>query len=228
MKFRRYLFRYVGRGLAMIHVINPENRHLYGAELIEQHRLRHAVYIVERKWRGIEDRGGLEYDRYDTDETTYLLAIEDNRVIGGTRLFPTLRPHMLEEVCPQLAAVQGIPRAPDILEWTRIYVSKDRREGAYGGAIAGQLFSATFEYCLELGVSALNVVFEAWWLPRLTAQGWKMKPLGVPDMIDGDWWMAVTLPLDEETLRATRAYNKIDGEILVWRGIQRRKAIKVA
>jgi len=212
----------------MIHVVTPENRHLYEAELLDQHRLRHQVYIVERKWRGLEDRGGLEYDRYDTDETTYLLAIERGRVIGGTRLFPTLRPHMLEEVCPQLAAVRGIPRAPDICEWTRIYVTKERREGAYGGAIAGQLFSATFEYCIEHGIRALNVVFEAWWLPRLSAQGWKMQVLGVPDMIDGDWWMAVTMPIDEETLRATRAYNRIEGDILVQRGIRRRESGKVA
>lgn len=212
----------------MIHVVTPENRQFYEAELLEQHRLRHEVYILERKWRGLEDRDGLEYDRYDTDDTTYLLAIEDGTVIGGTRLFPTLGPHMLAEVCPQLAEVKGIPRAPDIWEWTRIYVSKERREGRYGGAVAGQLFSATFEYCLEQGVRALSLVFEAWWLPRLQAQGWKMKPLGVPDVIDGDWWMAVTLPLDEETLRTTRSYNKIEGNILVQRGLRRHRQSKVA
>lgn len=212
----------------MIHVVTPENRHLYERQLLEQHRLRHDVYIKERKWSGLHDRGGLEYDAYDTEDATYLLAIEDGDVVGGTRLSPTTKPHMLEEVCPQLATVRGIPRGHDIRDWTRIYVRHDRRDGRYGGAVVGQLFTATFEYCLEQGIRALNVTFEAWWFPRLQLLGWKMTPLGLPGLIEDEWWVAVTMPIDQDTIRATRAHNKVEGEVLVQQGIARYTQEKVA
>lgn len=203
----------------MIHVITAENRHLYERELLDHHRLRHEVYIVERKWVGLQDRGGLEYDDYDTDETTYLLAIENDRVLGGTRLYPTTRPHMLEQVCPQLAEVHGIPKSDDIWEWTRIFVVKDRREGPHGGAVVGQLFSAALEYCLAQDVDSLSVVFEAWWLPRLHRQGWKLKPLGLPGLINGEWWIAASLPLDLETVLTTRGVYDLKGPLLAYRGV---------
>jgi len=206
----------------MIHIITAENRALYRAEMLEYHRVRHDVYIVERKWVGLEDRNGLEFDRYDTDETTYLLAIEDGRVLGGTRFFPSTRPHMLEEVCPQLAEVRGIPRGDDIWEWTRIFVVKDRRDGRFGGTVVGQLFSAALEYGLANDVTALSVVFEAWWLPRLQGQGWKLKPLGLPGLINGDWWIAALLLLDPETLFATRGFYGLEGPVLTHRGLKSR------
>src|SRR5215212_9239044 len=38
-----------------------------------------------------------EIDAYDNENAVYLLAIDQNRVVGGQRLYPTLLPHMLSD-----------------------------------------------------------------------------------------------------------------------------------
>lgn len=204
----------------MIHVVTAENRHLYEEELIEQHRIRHDVYIDERRWVGLQSRDGLEFDQFDTEETIYFLAIEDGRVVGGSRMNPTLKPHLLTEVCPELAEIKGIPQGPDVFEWTRIYAVKDRRDGGrFGSGVVGEIFSASLEYAYEEAISALSLQFEAWWLPRLQQHGWDIKPLGLPALINNEWWLAGLLPVSAETVRSTRAFYRIDKPLLVRRGI---------
>ena len=45
-------------------------------------------------------KDGIERDAYDNPATIYLLALDDGRVVGGQRLYPTLLPHMMSEVFP--------------------------------------------------------------------------------------------------------------------------------
>jgi acyl-homoserine lactone synthase len=203
----------------MIHVITAENRDLYKDALRQHHRIRHEIYIGERHWNGLQSRDGLEFDNFDNTNATYVLALEGDRVIGGSRLYPTALPHMLDQVCPALAEVKGIPRGPDIFEWTRIFAIKERREGRFGGKVVGNILCAGLEFCLAEGVTALSLVFEAWWLPRLQSHGWIIKPLGLPGLIDGEWWLAAMLPINENILAATRAHYGITERLLVRQGL---------
>jgi len=204
----------------MLHVVTRENRHLYQRELLDQHRLRHEVYIVERKWDGLQDRGGLEYDQFDDDDTIYFLKIDDGQVIGGHRMYPTTKPHLMSHVWPQLANVKGIPTGPHIFEWTRLYIKRERRDGGrFGSAVLGELFVGGLEYALEEGIQELSLQFEAYWFPRLQQQGWQIKPLGLPTLIKNDWWIGATIPVTEQVVNATRAYYGIATPMLVRRGI---------
>ena len=121
----------------MIHIVTAANRRAYGAELAQHFRLRHDIYVAERGWKELARPDGLERDQFDNDDATYVLAVDDNRVIGGSRLIPTLKPHLLSEVFAGLAAVRGVPRGDDIVEWTRMFVVKERREGRNIGRTAG-------------------------------------------------------------------------------------------
>src|ERR1041384_1478666 len=94
----------------MIHVITGANRHRYAAELLAHFRLRHEIYVVERNWKDLARADGLERDQFDDVDATYILAIDDGQVIGGSRLVPTTRPHLLSEVFPYLASVRGPSR----------------------------------------------------------------------------------------------------------------------
>jgi acyl-homoserine lactone synthase len=204
----------------MIHIVTAENRHLYQDEMIEQHRLRHEVYVEERKWVGLNSHDGLEFDPFDTSDTIYFLAIENGRVVGGSRMNPTVGPHLLTEICPQLAEIKGIPRGPDVFEWTRIYAAKDRRDsGRFGSGIVGEIFCASLEYAYEEAISALSLQFEAWWLPRLQQHGWNIKPLGLPCLINNEWWLAALLPITAEMVRSTRAFYRVNRPVLVRNGI---------
>ncbi len=91
----------------MIHVVTRENRHLYTSRLEEYFRVRHEIYVEERKWEELRRPDGLERDQFDTDDATYLMAIDRDRVVGGVRLVPTDRPTLLSDVFPYLAEVRG-------------------------------------------------------------------------------------------------------------------------
>lgn len=207
----------------MIHVVAGENRAIYRCHLSEQHRIRHQVYVEERRWTGLESRDGMEFDAFDTPDTIYLLAIENERVVGGTRLNATTNVTLLETVCPQLANVKGFPKGPDILEWTRIYAIKEKRAGgSLAGGVVGELFAATFEFALQEGISELSVQFEAWWMPRLHQHGWTIRPLGLPALINEEWWIAATIPVTEAAVRSVRKFYQLRGPLLVRNGLTSR------
>jgi acyl-homoserine lactone synthase len=50
----------------MIHVITGANRHLYEPELLAHFRLRHEIYVVERRWTNLARPDGLERDQFDS------------------------------------------------------------------------------------------------------------------------------------------------------------------
>ena len=65
-------------------------------------RLRYEVFHKRLQW-DVQCRDGKETDRYDDEQTVYVVTEDDaGRVIGGWRLRPTLAPYMLDEVFPQL------------------------------------------------------------------------------------------------------------------------------
>jgi acyl-homoserine lactone synthase len=137
-------------------------------------------------------------------DAIYFLFEENGKVIGGSRLISSLKPHLLSEVFPRLAQ-KGVPRGQDIYEWTRVHVIKERREGRNRGIVLGKLFCAILEYGLAHEISALTAVVEMWWLPHFHEMGWTLRPLGLPELISGEWSVAVILDVDERSLESTRS-----------------------
>ena len=131
-------------GAFMIHAISAVNRHLYEDVLDQHFRLRHDIFVEERRWETLRRPDCREIDSYDDEDTVYLLALEGRRVIGGHRLYPTTKPSMMSEVFPHLAAVRGYPVDPLVWEWSRYFVVRDRRDGA----LNLQLMAAVQEFCL--------------------------------------------------------------------------------
>ncbi len=206
----------------MIHIVTSENRHLYEDAIIQQHVLRHEVYIKERKWVGLQVRDDMEFDQFDDEDTIYILAIEKDKVVGGSRLYPTTKNSILHDVCPELASIRGIPSASDIYEWTRIYAAKEKRaSGRFATPIVGEIMCAGLEYAFEEGVREISFQFEAWWFPRLHQQGWPLRPLGLPTLINGEWWIAATFPVTRDVIRSTAAFYQIDAQRLVRNGLRR-------
>ena len=180
----------------MIHAITAVNRHLY-EDVIEQHfRLRHEIFVDERGWETLRRPDGREIDSYDNEDTVYLLALEDRRVIGGHRLYPTTKPSMMSEVFPHLAAVRGCPANPLVWEWSRYFVVRDRRDGT----LNLQLMAAVQEFCLGQGIAQVSAIMETWWLPRFHEAGFIVTPLGLPELVENAWTMAATIDVRQETV----------------------------
>jgi acyl-homoserine lactone synthase len=204
----------------MIHIITATNRHLFEREMLEYFRLRHEIFVDERGWRELAQPDGLERDQFDNDDAMYIIGIDGERVYGGSRLISTMKPHLLGDVFTHLAP-RGVPRDPTFLEWTRVFVTKDRREGRNAGRTAGAVICGLLEFCLEEGIQALTGVIDAWWIPRFHGMGWTVHPLGPPELAGGDWVVAVTMPIDEGTLASTQEFHGIQGSVLVRRGLAR-------
>lgn len=203
----------------MIHVVTAENKHLYEKEMIDQFRIRHEIYVEELGWEALRRPDGLERDPFDTDDATYLLAIEENRVVGGSRFTPTTKPHLLSEIFPHLCEVRGVVRAPDIVEWTRMYAIKEKRPKFQGKGTIGRIWSGAIEYCLTEHFSAFTFIFQIWQLPLMHECGWKLSPLGLPASIENDWWLPAMVQIDESVLQRTRRFYNISGSVLVRNGI---------
>lgn len=201
----------------MIYVISSANRHLYENILEHHFRLRHEVFVNERKWKALERPDQREIDAYDNEDTVYLLAVEGGRVIGGHRLYPTTKPTMLGEIFPHLASLRGTPSDPLIWEWSRYFIVKDRRETR----LNLELMAAVQEFALEEGIAQVSAVMETWWLPRFQEAGFSVHPLGLPAIVEEAWTMAGLIDITPETLDHVRRLGNIAGSVLLRQGPQR-------
>ena len=201
----------------MIHVVSASNRHLYEPQIESMYRLRHDVFVGERKWADLARPDGREIDDYDNIDTVYCLAMEGDRIVGGHRLYPTTKPNMLGTAFAHLAAVRGVPADPAVWEWSRYFVVRDRRDGA----LNLQLMAAVQELCLDEGITEVSAVMETWWLPRFQQSGFTVRPLGLPDLVNNEWTMAARIEITQATLDFVRERAGIRGSVLTRKGPQR-------
>jgi acyl-homoserine lactone synthase len=189
-----------------VHVVTSANRHLYEHELDEHHQIRHRIYVEELRWRGLTPRADKrEYDQFDMAETVYLLGLEQGRVVGGLRLVPTTGPHLIGDVFSRFASDRGVPRRSDVAEWTRIFVVPERREEHSGSKIGSTVIASMIDYGLEEGLSGISVVMNTFWLPKFLKYGWRVRPLGLPDVHDDEWLIAVLIDVTPEALAGVRS-----------------------
>jgi acyl-homoserine lactone synthase len=196
--------------MAQVRIITHDNEHLHRDKLEQYFRLRHEIFVKERGWLDLKRPDAREVDSYDNKNTIYLLAIDQDRIVGGQRLYPTLLPHMISEVFAPMAE-RGIPSARHIFEWTRYLVVKERRMGRTDC----RLLAALQQFCLEEGVTEVTAVVEMWWLPRWQQAGFKVRPLGLPSMIEGQACIAASIQISQDSLDHVRRLAGLRGSCLV-------------
>ena len=161
-----------------VHVVRREIRRLYARLLDDYFRIRHDIYVVERKWTELARPDGREIDQFDTDDTVYLLALDHGAIVAGMRMVPTAAPTLLSEVFPQLA-VNGPVRRSDVYELSRIFVVPKKR---------GEHTGPRFRGSDPGGGDGIRPVDRAhrpspsFWKPGgcrgCSDQGWTPRPLG--------------------------------------------------
>lgn len=202
-----------------IHVVTSDNRHLYDAQMEAYHRLRYSIYIETLRWNGLVDRrDGLEIDQFDLATTAHFLAVQSGRVVGGARLNRTLGPHLLADVFPYLAAAKGVPRGPDVLEWTRVFVADDVRARDERPKVADIIIASLWEHALANGVTAITTVMAAYWLPRFGRYGWHVEPLCLPTEHEGEVLIGGRMEVSKRALASMRESCGIERSYLAFRG----------
>lgn len=198
-----------------VHVIHTGNRHFYSDALEQHFRIRHDIYVGERKWMELARPDGREVDQFDTNSAIYLLGIAPGRgVVAGSRLVPTREPHLMSDVFPMLANRRPLPRASDIFEWTRIFVIPEERQKGRLCEAAGTIYLGILEFCLAQVITQLSVVCETYWIDRLHALGWNPTPLGTPIFKDGMDIVGITCDMTGRALARTRKFYGITDSVM--------------
>jgi acyl-homoserine lactone synthase len=208
--------------MTLVHLITAENRSSYSDILDVYYRARHNVFVTERGWRALDRGNGRDIDEYDDDRAIYLLAVDGDRLVGGLRLYPTLLPHMISEAFSHL--VHGrVLRGDTILECTRYFVVRERRMGRTDC----RLLAAFQHFCLDEGITEVTAVVEMWWLPRWQQAGFKVRPLGLPMMVEDQPCLAVAIAISSDSLDHLRQLAGLRGPCLVRQGLSRPARLQV-
>lgn len=189
----------------MIFIVNAENRSLFEPDLIEMHRQRKAVFVDDAGW-SVPVVGDLEIDRYDRDDTTYLIAkttADSAEVLASARLLPTTTPHLMSDLFLNLC-LGAVPRGPAIWEVSRFCVNRRLRSRRTRLALLWEVACGVMETALLFGVEQITFVASSALLPLTLDCGWQAATLG-PTLPDGDDAVtAVVATITPEGLRTAR------------------------
>jgi acyl-homoserine lactone synthase len=191
---------------------------LYESYFDPYFRLRHDIYVKQRKWMALDRPDGLEKDQFDTDDAVYLFCIDGGQLIGAMRALPTLMPTLMSDIFPYLN-IRGPIRRQDVFELSRVFVIPERRGEHAGPRVEMLLLTAIMEYGISIGLTGFSIVLESWWLPRFERIGWKAQPLGMPQTIDGMSVLAVLVDCDETTWKSLCHQIGLTRPTLTWRGL---------
>jgi acyl-homoserine lactone synthase len=185
----------------MIHIVTAENIGAYQHEMEQAYRLRHNVFVDEMAWEDLRKPDGREIDQFDDGRAIHMLYVDDGRVLGYQRMLPSMRPHLLTEVLPNLCE-GDFPTGPHVWEWTRYCVTREHRDRGRILSPAGNLLlSSIVEWGLASSVTKIIIEMNPLWLLRLVQLNFRVTPLGLPQQIGKESIVAVTAAFDRRTLR---------------------------
>ncbi|KKB10299.1 hypothetical protein VE26_05685 [Devosia chinhatensis] len=197
--------------MMQFHFVTKANEHLFQLELDQFFRARHAVYAEELGWVP-RSPDGLEIDQFDTASAAYLIMMDGNEFVAGSRLIPTHLPHMLSEVFPASCDLLPMPRNPRVMEWTRGFIVPHRRDKS-SVRILAQACAAVMEYCLHHGYTQVGGIQDQKWVPLWTKMGWSIHKHGSPIDIDGSPWLPIYFDVSEQAMLAARKLGRIEGAV---------------
>lgn len=187
----------------MISVLTRSELERLPALLRGMHVDRRRVFVDRLGWELPVIDEVLEIDRFDTPDAVYLIAHDPamETHLGSLRLLPTLQPHLLSDVFPQMC--EGGPmRGASIWEISRYCTSPDIVDAR---AVRSRLLLAVGEFAELAGVTHYTAMTHLAFLSQVLAIGWDCEPLGLPAQDRSGTVGALVIRMTEETLPLLRA-----------------------
>ncbi len=200
----------------MIDVITKENRHLYEEPLRAMYKLRYDVAVTQWGWDIPNVQRGYDKDQFDTEDTVYFLAYNDEQtLVGCGRLNPTTSPHLLSEIFSGQCEIEGVPASDNISEFSRFIVDGKSQTHSQQVQVNLQLCLAVTEYSVAVGISQLTwLAYESMYTKSVVL--WKTKPLGAPKYYSDDeaTYVAAIIDTTDKAVRRIRRFSRFKGEII--------------
>ena len=179
------------------------------------YRTRHQIFVDQMGWTDLRRMDGIEKDQFDTDRALHFIALQDERIAAYSRLLPTMGPHLLSDVYPELLAGASAPRRPDVYEWTRLFTDDWAQPGNTMSPAGRALFVALAEYCGRAGISSLIAQSGPMSVSRLLQLGWEARPLAMPTVYRGQPVVAFEAHLLPETVARSRKVLGVKGDVFI-------------
>jgi acyl-homoserine lactone synthase len=192
----------------MIFVVDAGNRQLFESDLAQMHRQRKAVFVDSIGWK-LPVVIDMEIDRYDRDDTLYLLAKDrpDGEVLASVRLLATDGPHLM---CDLFAPGCGdaTPRGPAIWEVSRFCTAPALGRRARL-RLLWEVTCAVMETALLHRIDQVVFAANRALLPLMLNCGWRASVWGptLPDQ--DDEVTAVVAQISVEGLRRVRQRHRV-------------------
>jgi acyl-homoserine lactone synthase len=176
-------------------------------------RFRHAQFVERLGWEDIRRADGREIDEFDTERAIHLPLLDDEQVIGYSRLLPTTEPHLLSDIYPELMEGREWPRGQTIYEWTRC-IAAENALPIEGVPASNVLVTAVVEYCLAASISALVVETHPKLVNLLISTGWEVMPLAAPAKFQDHLIVPIIAKPSVKTLFTHHQTYGINGSLL--------------
>lgn len=182
----------------MIHVVTAGNQHLYGRQLDQMFRMRHAFYIEGHGWAGLTSKDGQEVDEFDDGDVVYLMSLDAaGDVAASVRLNPSMGPTLLSKFADH--SDEPLPRDAacwDISRW--IAQQKHRRSDnpKWPSNHQRELIVGMLEFSLSRRIERFTMLSELRLAERMKTYGWPVRFLGEPRRYEGDKGVAVAASID--------------------------------
>ena len=208
----------------MISCISCDNVHEFGRAFHSQFRLRYDGF-VERQQYDVSVYEGMEFDRYDTPASRYLVYhTDDGDALGVSRLTPTTLSCMLKDLWPHLVDDKSLLQSPKVWEGTRYCIAKDAPP-ELRQHIVHKLACAYLEFGLAMGLSKIIGLMPTYiYRSVFERPGIEMDYLGPVELIGRHRCRAVAIPVNGQQLANVRRKTGITAPVLRFTMNQRESA----
>lgn len=178
------------------------------------YRFRHAFFVDHLGWTACQKPDGRERDQFDGPDCVHVIAEEGEEIVAYARLLPTIGPHLVSHVYPEIMQGADSPTGPHIYEWTRHALASRKREGKGARAFAKAHMAAVARAAEMLGIEALLVQTHPMLVDRIIDTGWDVDPLALPIAYDGTMILPIIARLTRHTLTTAQADLSAHGATL--------------
>ena len=180
----------------MATTLSVANQHRFGELYVDFLRARKRVFIDHKKW-DLPNTDGMEFDQYDTPQSSAVVVHEFGRVLAGVRLLPTTAycgcyTYMLKDAqrgllqdIPETVLYQEAPVAPHVIEATRLFITPDvsaERRMLVQTKLMQAMASSANAQGAKFVIGIVPAIFQRW----MTRLGFSAVPMGPKLNISGD------------------------------------------
>ncbi|MBP1844388.1 acyl-homoserine lactone synthase [Rhizobium petrolearium] len=176
-------------------------------------RFRHQCFVDELGWEALRQSDGRERDAFDTQSTIHLVLTEENEVVGYSRLLPTMKPHLLSHLYPELIGEESYPRGRQVFEWGRCATARHVRH-VRGIATADVLMTAVLEFLVFSKIETVIIQTNPALVKMIRRRGYRLEVLREPVLYEGEPVMVIAAYPSFRLLQQHRKAYGIDQSLL--------------